>query len=284
MKLYGGQPREQFIWTADKQQCSATVLCKVAVALSILFNLCLQFPELSLCQHHCTFDRWSPACEASSLSLAETLHLTVFFFLLLPHRYAAQWLAVAVAPIMNSLLHLNTEYFHYISFIGIMRAEGKLTAGLCNSMASTALFSTGLCLGACLSVWSSCVGLDTGVQSQMVASSNGVSTPGWCLHQLCLLLVKALMYRAATPRNVEALPRTVSPWLQSVSLLWQCWPQKPMHANRLKMTEVHFEAIMSCWSPTQRSRSKTKSNLRHRRASWPCKSESNPLNTLYGGH
>ena len=207
-----------------------------------------------------------------------------FFFLLLPHRYAAQWLAVAVAPIMNSLLHLNTEYFHYISFIGIMRAEGKLTAGLCNSMASTALFSTGLCLGACLSVWSSCVGLDTGVQSQMVASSNGVSTPGWCLHQLCLLLVKALMYRAATPRNVEALPRTVSPWLQSVSLLWQCWPQKPMHANRLKMTEVHFEAIMSCWSPTQRSRSKTKSNLRHRRASWPCKSESNPLNTLYGGH
>lgn len=167
MKLYGGQPREQFIWTADKQQCSATVLCKVAAALSILFNLCLQFPELSLCQHRCTFDRWSPACEAGSLSLVETLHLTVFFFVffsLLPHRYAAQWVAVAVAPIMNSLLHLNTEYFHYISFIGIMRAGGKLTAGLCNSMASTALFSTGLCLGACLSVWSSCVGLDTGVQ------------------------------------------------------------------------------------------------------------------------
>lgn len=87
-----------------------------------------------------------------------------FFFSLLPHRYAAQWVAVAVAPIMNSLLHLNTEYFHCISFIGIMRAGGKLTAGLCNSMASTALFSTGLCLGACLSVWSSCVGLDTGVQ------------------------------------------------------------------------------------------------------------------------
>lgn len=80
------------------------------------------------------------------------------------HRYAAQWVAVAVAPIMNNLLHLNTEYFHYISFIGIMRAGGKLTAGLCNSMVSTALFSTGLCLGACLSVWSSCVGLDTGVQ------------------------------------------------------------------------------------------------------------------------
>lgn len=145
-----------------QQQCSATVFCKAAAARSILFNLYLQFPELSLCQHHCRFDRWSPACEASSLSLLETLHLTVFFPCL--HRYAAQWVAVAVAPIMNSLLHLNTEYFHYISFIGIMRAGGKLTAGLCNSMASTALFSIGLCLGACLSVWSSCVGLDTGVQ------------------------------------------------------------------------------------------------------------------------
>lgn len=91
-----------------------------------------------------------------------TLTYPFFFFSSLLHRFAAQW--VAVAPIMNSLLHLNTEYFHYISFIGIMRAGGKLTAGLCNSMVSTALFSTGLCLGACLSVWSSGVGLDTGVQ------------------------------------------------------------------------------------------------------------------------
>lgn len=144
-----------------QQQCSATVFCKAAAARSILFNLCLQFPEFTLCQHHCRFDRWSPVCEASSLSLLESLHLTVFFFL---HRYVAQWVAVAVAPIMNSLLHSNTVYFHYISFTGIMRAGGKLTAGLCNSMVSTALFSTGLCLGPCLSVWSSCVGLDTGVQ------------------------------------------------------------------------------------------------------------------------
>lgn len=65
--------------------------------------------------------------------------------------------------IMN---HLKTEYFHYISFFGIMRAGGKLAAGPCNSMVSTALFSTGLCLGAFVSVGSSCVGLDTGVRGE----------------------------------------------------------------------------------------------------------------------
>lgn len=218
------------------KQCSATVFCKAA-ALSIFFNLCLQFPEFSLCQHHCRTDRWSPACKASSLSLLQQL---TRFFLFLFQRYSVQW--VAVAPIMNSFLHLNTEYFHYISFIGIMRAGGKLTAGLCNSMVSTAHFSTGLCLGACLSVWSSCVGLDTGVQVKWFLA-NGVSTPAWCLHRPCLLLLIALIYQADKRRNAEAFPRKVSPWLQNVSLLWQCWPQKSMHAKWIKMTESHAEYL-----------------------------------------
>lgn len=92
-----------------QQQCSATLFCKAAAGPSILFNLFLQFPEFSLCQHHCRFDRWSPACEASSLCLLETPHLPAHPPL--RHRYVAQWVAVAVAPIMNSLLHLNTRVF-----------------------------------------------------------------------------------------------------------------------------------------------------------------------------
>lgn len=139
-----------------------------------------------------------------------------------------------------------------------MRAGGKLTAGLCNSMESTAVFSTGLCLGACLSVWSSCVGLETVVQVKWLLPLMASPTPAWCLHQLCLLLLTALAHQADTPRNVEAFPRTVSPWLQKVSLLWQVWPQKATHAARLKITEVHFEAIMSCWIPTKGPWSKTK--------------------------
>lgn len=38
----------------------------------------------------------------------------------------------------------------------------------------------------------------------MVASSNGVSTPAWCLHQLCLLLLRAA-YIKQTHRGMQRL-------------------------------------------------------------------------------
>lgn len=41
---------EQFIWTADSNSVQQHYPAKAAAAaLSILFSLCLQFPELSLC-------------------------------------------------------------------------------------------------------------------------------------------------------------------------------------------------------------------------------------------
>ena len=161
MILYRWQPAEQFIWTADSNNVQQQYSAKQQQHYQFSSIYVSNFLS-SACANtaaHLT-DEVQHVKPAACLSWR--LYTWLFFFFL--HRYAAQWVAVAAAPIMNSLLHLNTEYFHYISFIGIMRAGGKLTAGLCNSMVSTALFSTGLCLGACLSVWSSCVGLDTGVQ------------------------------------------------------------------------------------------------------------------------
>lgn len=156
------QSPEQFIWTADSNNVQQQYSAK-------------QQPHYQFSPIYVS-NFLSSACANTSAHLTdEVQHVklaaclswrlyTWLFFSPLLHRYAVQWVTVAVAPIMNGLLNLNTEYFHYISFIGIMQAGGKLAAGLCNSMVSTALFSTGLCLGACLSVWSSCVGLDTGVQ------------------------------------------------------------------------------------------------------------------------
>lgn len=164
MKLYWWQPPEQFIWTADSNNVQQQYSAKQQQQHDQFSSIYISNFLSSACANTTAdlTDEVQHVKPAACLSWRLCTWLLFFFFPHL-HRYAAQWVAVAVAPIMNSL-HLNTEYFHYISFIGIMRARGKLTAGLCNSMASTVLFSTGLCLGACLSVWSSCVGLDTGVQ------------------------------------------------------------------------------------------------------------------------
>lgn len=137
-----------------------------------------------------------------------------------------------------------------------MQVGGKLTAGLCNSMVSTAVFSTGLCLGACLTVWSFCVRLDTGVQVKWLLALME------SLHLLDVYIGSAYCYSwpsyiKQTHQGMQShFPRTVYPWLQNVSLLWQHWPQKPMHAEWLKITGVHLEAIMSCWELTEGFRTK----------------------------
>lgn len=251
--LYRWQPPEQFIWTADSNNVQQQYSAKKQQHY--------QFSSIYVSNF------LSSACANTTADLTDEVQhvkpaaclsrrLDTFFFL---HRYAAQWIAVAVAPIMNSLLHLNTEYFHYISVVSIMRAGGKLAAGLCNSMVSTALFSIGLCLGAWLSVWSSCVGLDTGVQVKwLLALMESPHLPDVYFSSAYCYSWHYDKYQADAPRNVEAFPRTVFSWLPNVSLLWQWWLHKHMHAKWLKMTEEDFEAIMSWWILTKGSSSKTK--------------------------
>lgn len=169
----------------------------------------------------------------------------------LPLRDTAQWVTVVLAPIMNSLFHRNMEYFHRISFTGIMRAGGKLTAGQCNSMAPTALFSTVLRSGACLSVWSSCVGLDTSVQVKWL----------WALmespHLPDVYINSAYCYwrPCISSRHIEECrgnsKNSTSMIAVCIYTVWRCWPQKPMHANWL--AKKIQKQIMPCRLATEGS-------------------------------
>lgn len=161
MKLYRWQPPEQFIWTADsncvQQQYSAKQQQHYQFSSIYVSNF------LSSASANTTADLTDEVQHVKPAAcLSWRLYTWQFFS---PSSQICSTMSSSSSNTYNEQPpppeHLN---FHYISFIGIMRAGGKLTAGLCNSMVSTALFSTGLCLGACLSVWSSCVGLDTGVQ------------------------------------------------------------------------------------------------------------------------
>lgn len=237
-----------------QQQCSATVFCKAAAALSILFNLCLQFPWVQPVPTPLQIWQMKSSMWSQQLvSLGDSTPDCVFSPLL--HRYAARWVAVAVAPIMNSLLHLNTEYFHYISFIGIMRAGGKLTAGLCNSMVSTALFSTGLCLGACLSVWSSCVGLDTGVQVKWLLAL--MESP----HLPDVYISSAYAYAHGPHISSRHTKECGGISKNSISVITERIITVTMLTSKTyacKVTKNYRSAIMSCWIPTEGPWSKTK--------------------------
>lgn len=172
------------------------------------------------------------------------------FFFLLPHRYAAQWVSVVVAPIMNSLFHRNTEYFHRISFTGIMRAGGKRTAGQCNSMAPTALFSTVLRLGACLSAWSSCVGLDTSVQVKWLLALME------CPHLPDVYINSAYCY--TRPISSTHIKEWRGNSKNSVSMIAGRIITVTMLTSKNLCVQKRQKQIMSCWLPTEGSWSKTK--------------------------
>lgn len=78
-KIYFCEAMELFIWTADSNSAQQYYLAKQRQHYQSSSVYVSNFLSSAMCQHHCSIDRWCPACDASRLSFSETLYIAVFF-------------------------------------------------------------------------------------------------------------------------------------------------------------------------------------------------------------